>query len=211
MLGGDCVEIDTGTFQNDMTSFKSKDDVLTLLVHLGYLAYNEETQSVYIPNAEVREEFVRAVRNGNRTELVNIIERSDQLLQATLQMNGSEVAKLIEDAHSSTTAPDFYNNEQALRNVIKFSYISCVDEYISIEELPSGIGYADVVFIPKKNSDKPVMIIELKWEKSAEGAIAQIKSNKYDQVFNRYGSKVLLVGINYDSKSKKHECLIEKL
>ena len=57
-------EVDTGSFQNDMTSMKSKDDVLTLLIHLGYLDYNEDKLAVRIPNAEIQQEFVRAVRNG---------------------------------------------------------------------------------------------------------------------------------------------------
>lgn len=209
MLGGNSVAIDIGTFQNDMTSFKSKDDILTLLVHLGYLAYDEFSESVYIPNEEVRGEFIRAVKNGRRIELIKVIERSDQLLKATLRMDCKEVGRLIEDAHNAVTSPNFYNNEQALRSVIKFAYLSCVDEFVEIQELPSGLGYADVVYLPRKGSDKPAMVIELKWNKSAEGAIAQIKGNKYPQVIENYGGEILLVGINYDSKNKQHECMIE--
>ena len=210
MLCGDCVVIDTGTFQNDMTSFKSKDDILTLLVHLGYLAYDELSQSVYIPNEEVRGEFFRAVKNGNRQELLKVIERSNRLLEATLRIDCEEVARLIEEAHNAAISPDFYNNEQALRSVIKLAYISCVDEFIEIHELPSGIGYADVVYLPRKGSAKPAMVIELKWNKSVEGAIQQIKEKKYPKVIENYGGEILLVGINYDSKNKVHECVIEK-
>lgn len=64
MIGGERCEIDTGAFQNDMTSFRSKDDILTLLVHLGYLAYDKYCKEVYIPNEEIREEFIRAVKNS---------------------------------------------------------------------------------------------------------------------------------------------------
>ena len=80
MLGGQKCRIDTGTFQNDMTSLQGKDDVLTLLVHLGYLAYDDDSKEVYIPNEEVRQEFVRAVKNGSRKELVKAVQLSDQLL-----------------------------------------------------------------------------------------------------------------------------------
>lgn len=64
MLGGARCKINTRTFQNDMSSIKSKDDVLTLLVHLGYLAYDFEKREVYIPNQEVADEFKNAVENS---------------------------------------------------------------------------------------------------------------------------------------------------
>lgn len=204
MLSGSAIQIDIGAFQNDMTSFKSKDDVLTLLVHLGYLAYDEAEQSVFIPNEEVRNEFIRAVKNGNRPELVKAIQQSDRLLDA------EEVARLIEAVHNANTSPDFYNNEQALRSVVQLAYISRIDDYVTIQELPGGVGYADLVFLPRKYSEKPAMVVELKWDSSAEGAIAQIKNKSYVGVIENYGGDILLVGINYNKKSKKHECVIEK-
>jgi hypothetical protein len=94
---------------------------------------------------------------------------------------------------------------------VKFAYISCIDEFLRIEELPSGKGYADVVYLPKKNSDKPIMLVELKWNKTSDGAIAQIKEKNYPQVFDGFGSDILLVGINYDAKTKEHNCRIEKV
>jgi RecB family endonuclease NucS len=103
----------------------------------------------------------------------------------------------------------FYNDEQALRSVIRFAYISCVDEFLRVEELPTGIGYADVVYLPKKGSAMPIMVVELKWNKSAESAIDQIKNRNYPQVLEGFGSNILLVGVNYDDKSKKHTCRIE--
>jgi hypothetical protein len=108
------------------------------------------------------------------------------------------------------TAPLFYNDEQALRSVIRFAYISCVDEFLRIEELPTGIGYADVVYLPKKGSSMPIMIVELKVNKSTDGAIAQIKNKNYPQALEGFGSDILLVGISYDVKSKEHSCVIEK-
>jgi hypothetical protein len=210
MLGGAHCRIDVGTFQNDMTNIKSKDDILTLLIHLGYLAYDADHEEVYIPNEEVRREFIRAVKAGKHKEVAKLIQNSDRLLDATLRMEGDTVAEAIEEAHSAGSAPLFYNDEQALRSVIRFAYISCVDEFLRIEELPSGIGYADVVYLPKKGSAMPVMIVELKMNKSAEGAISQIKNRNYPQVLEGFGSDILLVGVNYDEKSKKHTCVIEK-
>jgi hypothetical protein len=210
MLGGARCKIDTGTFQNDMTNIKRKDDVLTLLVHLGYLAYHAESQSVYIPNEEVRREFIRAVTAGKHREVARLIQNSDQLLKDTLSMNTEAVASAIEKAHSAGISPLFYNDEQALRSIIRFAYISCADEFLRIEELPAGNGYADVVYLPKKGSELPIMVIELKYNQSAEGAIAQIKSKNYPQVLDEFGSEILLIGINYDKKSKKHSCCIEK-
>ena len=209
MLGGARVKIDTISFQNDMTTIRCRDDVLTLLVHLGYLAYDSDEKTVRIPNEEIREEFVRAVAAGRHTEIAKLIRSSDQLLEATLNRDEEAVAAAIEEAHKAGTAPTFYNNEQALRSVIRAAYISCVDEYLKIDELPSGHGYADVVFFPKKNSSKPLLLVELKWNKTDEGAIRQIKNNDYPQALKGYGGDMLLVGINYDAKSKKHSCRIE--
>jgi hypothetical protein len=210
MLGGAKYRIDVETFQNDMTTITCKDDVLTLLIHLGYLAYDMDNEEAYIPNEEVRREFVRAVKYGRHKEVARLVQNSDRLLKATLAMDSETVANAIEVAHSEGTAPLYYNDEQALRSVIRFAYISCIDEYLRIEELPSGTGYADVVYLPKKNSDKPIMVVELKWNKTAEGAIAQIKNRNYPQVLEGFGSDILLVGVNYDEKTKRHTCVIEK-
>jgi hypothetical protein len=211
MLGGACCPVDAGAFQNDMSTVKSRDDVLTLLVHLGYLAYNVDNMTVRIPNEEIRQEFVRAIKNGSHKEVAKLIQTSDLLLKATIRGDEEVVAKAIEEAHSAGTAPLFYNDEQALRSVIRFAYISCVDEYLRIEELPTGIGYADVVYIPKKGSALPVMIVELKMNKSADSAIDQIKNRNYPQALKDYGSDMLLVGVSYDDKTKQHTCRIEKI
>lgn len=210
MLGGARVGIDTGTFQNDMTTITCRDDVLTLLIHLGYLAYDAGSRSVYIPNEEIREEFVRAVKRGKHAEVAKLIRNSDQLLESILDMDEEAVASAIEEAHKAGAAPTFYNNEQALRSVIRLAFISCVDEFLQIEELPSGHGYADVVFFPKKTSSLPLLLIELKWNRTEKGAIGQIRNRDYPQAVKDYGGEILLVGITYDAKSKKHTCRIEE-
>lgn len=210
MLSGEMVEIDPETFQNDMVNIRGRDDVLTLLVHLGYLAYNDSEGAVYIPNEEVRAEFIRATKNSSREELSRVIRNSDALLKATLRMDGEEVAERIEMAHQYYANVKFYNNEQALRMVIMLAYVSRVDDYCDFQELPGGKGYADIVFFPKKRSRKPALLIELKWNHSSGGAIEQIKENGYCDGISGYGGDILLVGINYDEKAKKHTCLIEK-
>lgn len=78
MLGGAHVPVDTDTFQNDMTNIKRKDDVLTLLIHLGYLAYDSIEKTTYIPNEEVKQEFVRAVVAGRHTEVAKLIQSSER-------------------------------------------------------------------------------------------------------------------------------------
>lgn len=210
MLGGEKCPVNTGTFQNDLTSLRSRDDVMVLLIHLGYLAYNGEAEKVYIPNEEIRQEFFLALKNSGHWEIAKLVKESDELLRAALNLNGEKVADAIEKMHSASTAPIFYNNEQALRSVIRLAFISCMEQFREIQELPSGNGYADMVYLPKKGSVMPIMLVELKWNKGAEGAIAQIKERNYPEVFEGYGSEVLLVGISYDERTKKHECVIEK-
>lgn len=105
MLGGGRIKIDVSTFQNDLTTIKSRDDVLTLLVHLGYLAYDIDNKAVYIPNEEVREEFIRALTTGKHMEIARLIRDSEHLLEMTLNMDEDAVALAIEKAHKAGTAP----------------------------------------------------------------------------------------------------------
>ncbi len=104
----------------------------------------------------------------------------------------------------------FYNNEQALRSAIKLAYLSAADHYVKAEELPTGKGVADIVYIPQRMSIYPAMIVELKWNKTAESAIDQIKNNDYPAILQNYGGDILLVGISYDDKDKSHKCVIER-
>lgn len=210
MLGGTSIKIDTATFQNDMMNIRSRDDIMTLLVHLGYLAYNSNDKTVCIPNEEIREEFIRAIANGKHTEIAKFIKNSDRLLAATLDMDEAVVAEEIQKIHKIAADPLYYNNEQALKSVIRFAYISCMDEYVQISEMPGGRGYADLVFLPKRGSSMPVMVIELKWNKTSKSAIEQIKRNDYPGVLADYGGDILLIGINYDSKTEMHTCRIEE-
>ena len=213
LIAGVEVKVDTDGFANDLTTFRGRDDVLTLLIHLGYLSYNYEKETVRIPNEEIRREFARAVRNLDNTETLNRLKESDRLLQDTIDMNEEAVAAAIEKVHSEEMVPLHYNTEESLRSVIKLAYYTYRDNYLQWEELPSGVGYADIVYMPKKDSLYPALLVELKWNASAEGAIDQIKRRKYPESIKNFGGEILLVGINYDkdSRDKKHSCKIEKL
>ena len=210
MLGGSRCQIDTRRFTNDMTTFASKDDVLTLLVHLGYLAYDNKRKEVFIPNEEIRAEFVTAIEGSGWQEVIRSISASRELLEKTWCLDEKAVAAGLDAVHMDTTSILNYHNENALSCVISLAYYSARDEYCLIRELPTGKGFADVVFVPYRFSSRPALIVELKWDQSAEGAIAQIKEKQYVKALEDYTGEILLVGVNYDKESKKHQCMIER-
>lgn len=213
LIGGGEAEVNTLGFANDLETFNSRDDVLTLLTHLGYLAYDERKKSVRIPNEEIRMEFAKAVRGVKRDETIRRLRESDQLIRDVIHMDEEAVAAQIEKLHEEE-AVLFYNSEQSLRSVIKRAFFSAYDEYILFEELPAGVGFADVVYLPRRTSMMPVLVIELKWNKSAQGAISQIRDNHYPGVLEQYGGEILLVGISYEKNMpagrRKHTCRIER-
>ena len=213
MLSGDEVRIKTTTFQNDMVTFRNKDDVLTLLVHLGYLAFNQKKQVAYIPNEEIRREFMDAVEDDKWSELIQFERESEQLLDATLDLDSEMVAKHIDRIHMEYTSVIQYNNENSLSSVLAIAYLSAMNYYFKpIRELPTGRGFADFVFIPKPEyrGDYPALVVELKWNKNVHTAIQQIKAKNYPQSLLTYTGNILLVGISYNKESKVHECQIEE-
>ena len=212
LIAGEDVEVRTDRFENDFETFKSRDDVLTLLIHLGYLTWNEEEGTAHIPNEEIRLEFEKILEGTDvNVKWMELISRSRKLLEDTIAGNSDEAVKAIEAVRTTQYAPTFYNDEQALRYVIKFAYIAAVDQYLKVEELPSGKGIADVVYLPKRKSMLPALLVELKWNRSSEGAIRQIKERNYPAVLEDYGGEIVIAGFNYDEKTKKHSCLIERI
>ena len=207
LLAGENVAVQTTSFQNDMTTFETKDDVLTLLIHLGYLGYNSSDQTCYIPNKEVTSSFVASIEDSSWNETTKALLNSRALLEATWNREEELVAKYIEEAHLDTAILT-YNNENALAYTISIAYIYARNHYTVIREMPSGKGYADMVFMPK--DDKPAMIVELKWDQEVETAIDQIKEKKYYYGLEKYLDDLILVGISYDKKTKKHSCIIER-
>lgn len=211
MLGGASCQIDPSTSQNDMTTFKTRDDVLTLLVHLGYLTYNEQKEEAFIPNQEILQEFLRTVKVGGWEGLADALARSEKLLRHTWALDGKAVADAISAIHSETASMIKYNDENSLTCTILMAYYSAKAYYGNpILEFPSGKGFADVVYLPRRGVDRPALVVELKWDKSAEGAIRQIQDRQYASWLDGYAGKILLVGINYNRKDKTHECVIEE-
>ena len=210
LLAGEKVETDTSTFTNDMVTFNSKDEVLTLLVHLGYITFDSETNMISIPNYEVAEQFASTIKNKDWAEVSKALKVSENLLKATLEGNAEKVAKLISDSHKENTSILQYNDENSLACVLSIAYYSARKDYIVHREMPTGDGFADLVFIPRVGRSLPAMIIELKNGQSAEEAIQQIKDKDYIHKIREYTGDVLLVGINY-TKGKSHTCIIEKV
>ena len=215
LIAGEDVIVDVSTFSNDMVTFHSKDDVLTLLIHLGYLAIKGSTNLgviVHIPNEEIKLEFKTCVKNNNRyAGVYDLIKNTDVLLNDIWSLNSEAVAKIFDEAHQDHTSILTYNNENSLANVIAISlFLSTTNTYNVVRELPTGKGYADLVYQPKPGVNKPALLIELKFDKSAQTAITQIKEKNYLQFFKDYKGEVLLVGINYSKDTKTHQCIIER-
>ena len=212
MLGGGHVKVNTRSFQNDMRNFSVKDDVLTLLVHLGYLGYDSETKEVFIPNKEIIEEFENAMSTGGWEEVMRVLMASDRLLEDTLSGAALRVAETLDRAHMEVASVLTYNDENSLACAIGLAYYSARKDYVLIREFPSGKGFADIVFLPLPHADKPALVVELKYAGSAGSAIQQIQERQYVQALEAYTGDILLVGINYDreKKSKPHSCLIER-
>ncbi|MCD8362728.1 MAG: ATP-binding protein [Lachnospiraceae bacterium] len=210
MLGGRRVLVDTLSFQNDMVSFHGRDDVLTLLIHLGYLAYDSGKHQAYIPNLEVAESFKLAVQNSGWSGVNTALRESELLLNMTIEGNEDAVAAALESVHSAETSILQYNDENSLSCAVTIAYYTARNYYTIIRELPAGKGFADLAFIPFPYTDKPAMLVELKCDKSADGAIQQIKEKRYDGALKAYVGNLLLVGINYDKATKIHFCVIEK-
>lgn len=208
LLTGEKTNVNIGKFQNDMTTFKSKDDVFALLIHLGYLGYDNVSEQVYIPNREVMDIFVDSIEDASWGNATNLLLNSQALLTAIWNCDGEKVSRYIEDAHLETSILQ-YNDENALAYTIYLALIASRNHYTVISELPTGKGFADLAFLPLK--DKPAMLIELKWDKDAKSALDQIKQKQYPKAFEHYQNDVLIVGINYDKDTKKHSCIIEKL
>ena len=210
MLGGGCCSVDPSGFENDPSIIRTKDDALTILIHLGYLAYNMAKKQCYIPNKEVRQEMEKAVKACNWEHLNKALNASEKLFADTLDMNEEAVAKGIELAHDEETSILSYNDENSLACVLSIAYYYAKNDYITHRELASGKGFADIVLIPRRNVDTPALVIELKYNKCADAAIEQIKRMEYPAKVAEYVGDILLVGINYDKETKKHSCKIER-
>ena len=209
LMGGVEQEIDTVGYNNDLT-YSTRDEALTMFVHLGYLAYNQDRRTVRIPNEEIRLEFERTVRNTRNEETMKRVRESHQLIMDTIHGNAEAVAAQIKRVHMEAANPLNAHREDSLRAVIQVAYFAYRDYYLKLEELPTGRGYADIAYLPKRGKGVPALLVELKWNGSAEGAIEQIKDKSYPAALAGYGGELLLVGVSYDKDSGEYVCKIEK-
>ena len=210
MIAGENILVRTESFVNDMMTFRTKDDVLTLLIHLGYLGYDYENKCVFIPNNEVRGEYVNAVSMSDWGEISSALKNSADTLNAIWKGRASQVAEGIRQAHFETSHIQ-YHDENGLSYTISLALYAARNFYTVHRELTGGKGFADLVFLPKKQFlDKPALVVELKWNQSAEGAIEQIRKKEYCQSLNEYHGNLLMVGVNYDKKTREHTCVIEE-
>lgn len=209
MLGGGRVTVNTRSFKNDMRTFETKDDVLTLLIHLGYLAYDSEKKEAFIPNKEIIEEFENAMSVGGWPEVMRVLKASEKLLSDTLEGNAESVA----EAHTEVSSMLTYNDENSLSCAMGLAYYSARKDYKIIREFPTGKGFADIVFLPLPHTGRPALVVELKYDKTVETALQQIKDRQYTQALEGYNGEILLVGISYnrENKDKPHSCLIQRL
>jgi len=211
LIAGEAVPMNALRFSNDMYVVQSKDDVLTVLCHLGYLTYDRETRCARIPNYEVRQEFEASLQDTGWLEVLRAVNNSENLLKAVMRGEEKVVAEAVDKVHEENTSVLQYNDENALASVLSLAFYSARGWYTMIRELPAGLGFADIVLLPKKGMNRPAMVLELKWNQSVDSAIRQIKEKRYAGVLTDFADEVLLVGINYSKKTKKHECVIEKL
>jgi hypothetical protein len=236
LLSGERQKVDTANFTNDMVTFTTADDVLTLLVHLGYLGYDSDTKEVFIPNKEIADEYVVSMRTGVYSAVAKAVHTSQKLLEAVWAGDEAAVAAGVEQAHFETSHLT-YNDENALSYVLSIAFYAAREYYTVFRELPTGKGYADLAFIPLPQSvaatpnpsilqspspsissipqslnpsifSPPAVLIELKWDATAEGALAQIAERRYPEALAPYADNLLLVGINYDKATKTHTCKI---
>ena len=209
LLSGNDVPVNVLRFSNDIHSIQSSDDALTTLVYLGYLSYDNDTQTCSIPNYEVQQEFERTIGDTNWKFVATTIQNSEQLLQATLAGDERAVEEAVDLVHQDNTSILQFNDENSLACVLSLAYIAAHKDYVFVQELPAGKGFADIVLIPRRNVSTPAIVLELKYNKSARTAISQIKRNQYCDSLQNYIGDVILVGINYNKKTKEHFCQIE--
>ena len=204
---------DIESFNTAEKNFPNKDSIYVYLVHLGYLGYNDEESTIYVPNEETRRELLHSVRDNHWPQYEGALKLSEQVVLATENKYTETVANLLAKVHEDKVPVLEYNSESALRYVVLMAYLAAEKDYLApLNEFLTGKGFADIVYLPKKVSKKgkPALIIELKKDASAKVALEQIKERDYVSRVKEYTDNILLIGINYDSKSKQHSCIIEK-
>jgi len=211
LIAGERIRVEVSYFDNTLTAINCKDDVLTFFIHLGYLAYDSQEKKCYIPNYEIQQEWTKTVKHSKKYgEIAKYINNSEELLKETWKGNEEYVAKALDEAHSKNTSILKYNDENSLHAVVAYAYIYANTYYTIVREMPTGKGFADIVYLPISKVN-PAMVVELKFDETVDTAIDQIKNKNYPQALEHYKDNMLLVGITYDKETKKHVCKIERV
>lgn len=211
MLSGSRISVSVYGCRNDMYTFRNKDQIITTLIHLGYFAYDADTEEAYVPNKEIREIFYRYMENNQNDSLSAFLKYSREALQAVLGFEQERVAELVQKVHNDFVSSIEYNDENSLSCTVMITLLASFEYYQKpIREYPGGKGFADLVYLPLPQCpQRPVIVVELKWNQSAETAIAQIREKRYPDSLKEYYGEILLVGISYEKRTKEHACVIE--
>lgn len=211
MVSGNRVRVNVSDGKNDLQSFKNKSEVITALIHLGYFAYDADTREAYIPNKEIYEVFYQYMENSGNDNLSRFMKLSGEILDSVMSCDAARVATLVQGVHNDFVSAIEYNDENSLSCTIMIALVSAFMYYHKpVREFPCGKGFADIVYLPLPNhANRPVIVVELKWDKGAEAAISQIRNRQYPESLRDYSGEILLVGIDYDKKTKEHTCEIE--
>ena len=211
LMEGGHLPVKLGTYQNDMTSMTCRDDVLALLIHLGYLSYDQANGEVFIPNREIHDVFETSTSTAEWSSTMRALHNSQRLLEAVWAEDGETVAELLEAAHDQT-GNRTYNSEAALSYAVQLAFYKAQDDYTLFPEVDTGRGYADLIYIPKRPIH-PALLVELKYKKDADTALEQIQRQKYPSRLEQYKGNLILVGISYDRSAdpaapnfKHHSC-----
>lgn len=216
LIAGQQVKVSPSDFNNTIEGIRTREDVFTYFIHLGYLTYRKDKNNktfgyVTIPNFEILTEFQNRIRrNKDYVSAYSYIEESEKLLEETIDGNEHYVSSTLEKFHEQYSSVLKYNDENSLSCVITLAYFFARQKYTIIREFPSGKGFADLAFTPFYKED-PALLIEMKVDASANTALDQIKDKNYPQSLDKYKKNLILVGISYDRKTKQHTCKIEKM
>ena len=224
LLGGGEVSVNTELYLNNVELFNSKDQLFTYLIHLGYLTIKKELTNSYccIPNGEVHREWFNALEMAKGFKSIkDLLAPTRAVLEATEHLDAPRVAAALDYFHAQYSSSLTFNRESSLQSAILMAYFYARKDFMVFAEFPTGLGFADVALIPLRPG-RAAIIIELKCDAeglsstltSPQSAIEQIKSRNYAQALARHPGKdmgVILVGITYNAKTKKHQCLIEHL
>lgn len=208
MVAGIPVEVDLQGYSAAELQLNTRDEILSAMVVYGFLSYYDGY--LRIPNHELMEKYQRVLARESMGEVRLVVERSKEMLQATLDEDASRVAEILEEVHDREIPFLQYNDENSLSCVITLCYLYARKDYYIEREAKTGKGYCDYIFLPKKKG-KPAMVLELKVDDSCENALLQIKDKNYVQKAREYAEEVLLVGIGYDKEKKKHSCVMERM